>query len=149
MSVKNTFDISLNNDEGYFDISIDDDGDILTDDSFVTAILMTIYCEKRALPSEVPEASRRRGWIGNESTPGFEIGSKLWTYYQERLTVTTLEEMAAQLERDSQWFIDEGLLESVSANAVFNAAEVGVELSFRRHQSETETRYFKLWDRTN
>jgi len=149
MSLENQFDVKLDESKGYYDILIDDDGDILTDDQFNTATLMTLHCHKRALPSEMPDASRRRGWIGNESTPGFEIGSKLWLYYQERITASILEQLSSQLNVDILWFVNEGLLKSISVRPIFDPKEVGVEITFNRHQSESETRYYKLWDRTN
>ena len=76
-----------------YDLQIDSNGDILTDDFFDTSLLVSLFAEQRATPSEMPESHRRRGWIGNESTPGFEIGSKLWLYSQARVTRTLLSDI--------------------------------------------------------
>ena len=76
---------------GLYDIQLGDDGDILTEDAFDTAIIVSIFSDRRADESEALIPEMRRGWIGNESTPGIEIGSKLWLYEQARLTRTILD----------------------------------------------------------
>ena len=69
-----------------FDFSIAENGDVVQVDFFDTAIMVSLYEEKRAGPEEVALPEQRRGWIGNESTPDFERGSKIWLYSQSRLT---------------------------------------------------------------
>ena len=75
-----TTDVILNADKGYYDFEWTESGDISTDQTLDTYILMCLFEEQRATPAEVPESNRRRGWSGNESTPGFEQGSKVWLF---------------------------------------------------------------------
>ena len=79
---------------GYYDIGFTDAGDIETKESLDTAILMSILAEVRAASSEMPESHRRRGWIGNESTEGIEMGSKAWLFEQARVTGSNLSELS-------------------------------------------------------
>ena len=60
---------------GAYDIQIASNGDILTQDFFDTYILVSLFSNRRANESEVLVPELRGGWIGNESTPGFEQGS--------------------------------------------------------------------------
>lgn len=131
---------------GLYDISLTDDGDILTEEFFDTAILMSIFCEKRAAPSEVPVSHRRRGWIGNESTPGFEIGSKIWLFHQSRIDRNTLNGINSAADESLQWMIDDNIAVSVRSSAIFEDDTITLEVEIERPNSKVEKRYFDLWD---
>lgn len=144
-----TTDVVLNNDAGYMDISFTETGDISTDQTLDTAILMSIYEEMRASEGEMPMAKLRRGWIGNESTPDFEQGSKLWLFSQERLTGSVLAEIAPVVRNALQWLIDDGIAENVEVEAAaYQNGRVTVPVTLYRPGSPAETRYYELWDRT-
>ena len=131
-----------------FDFQIDTNGDILTDDFFDTAFLVSLFAEQRATASEVPESHRRRGWIGNEATPGFEIGSKLWLYEQARATRTNLAGIETAALNALQWMIDDAIAISVSATATLSDGSIALEVIIKRPSSKVEKRYFELWDNT-
>lgn len=131
-----------------FDLQIGDDGDIVTADFFDTAILMSVFCERRASPSEVPQSERRRGWIGNESTPDFEIGSKLWLYYQARVTRSILSGLESVILAGLQWMVDDGIAESIEVNAELSGGRVVVDIPTKRPSSKVERRYYALWENT-
>lgn len=130
-----------------YDFSIGPDGDILTADQLDTALLMSIFCERRAAAAEVPHPEFRRGWIGNEGT-GFEIGSKLWLYEQARLTRTTLNGIATEASTAVQWLVDDGIAvrATTEVNLVNGSPQLTVNLY--RANSEVVTTYFKLWEGT-
>lgn len=138
-------DVELTSD---YDIQIGADGDIVTKDFFDTAILMSIFCERRADASEVPESHRRRGWIGNESTPGFEIGSKLWLYEQERVTRSIFNLMAQEAFNASEWLIDDGFVISLSTNVTLNNGSVELKVQYKRSGAKVETKNYTLWENT-
>lgn len=131
-----------------FDLQIGPDGDIVTADFFDTAILMSIFCERRAGASEVPESERRRGWIGNESTPGFEIGSKLWLYYQARVTRSILSGLESVVRDGLQWMVDDGIMQSFEVAAELRGGRVIVDIPTKRPSSKVEHRYYDLWENT-
>jgi len=107
-----------------FDMQIGPDGDILTEDFFDTALLMSIFCERRAPASDVPESHRRRGWIGNEFTPDFEIGSLLWLYEQSRATLTILRGIETVILNGLQWLIDDGFAINITAIAALSNGSI-------------------------
>lgn len=136
--------------EGIYDISIDGNGDIETKDSFDTLILMSLFCEQRASESEVPEPQRRRGWIGNESTPGFEIGSKIWLFEQSRIDRNTLNgiETAADQAIENE-MINDNIADSVSSRATTTKnGTISLEVLITRPNSQVEKRFFELWENT-
>ena len=131
----------------YYDISFDENGDILTDEFFDTAILMSLFCEKRANEREVREPERRRGWIGNESTPGFEIGSKIWLYEQGRINKSTLNGIKTSAENGIQWMLDEEVLSSFEASTSLNEnTNIILEIQFFRTTSKIDNKLYVLWD---
>ena len=134
---------------GLYDMQIGSDGDILSEDSFDTAIIVSLLTDRRANESEVLEAQNRRGWIGNESTPGIEIGSKLWLFEQSRLNRTAIDGVGVVARDALQWLVDDGHAVSIiAASAVRTATGLTLEVTIERHNSEVETRFFDLWTAT-
>ena len=135
--------------EGYYDISFTESGDIDTAESLDTYILMCLFEEFRATSTEVPEANRRRGWIGNESTPGFQQGSKAWLFEQERITGTVLAELGQVVRNALQPLIDDGIAVSVQVETPFlRNGKVCVFINLGRDGSLVDRRFFELWDNT-
>ena len=144
-----TTDVVINDDKGYYDFEWTDEGDISTGETLDTAILMSIFNEARATAAEVPEAERRRGWLGNQSTEGFEQGCKAWEFEQERLTGSVLADLSVVVRNGLQWLIDENIAVSVTvgnAKIVNGAATIDVTLG--RSGSEVEKKIYTLWQNT-
>lgn len=137
------------NADGIFDISIDEEGDIETADAFDTLILMSLFCERRASSSEVLESQRRRGWIGNESTPGFEIGSKLWLFEQSRINRNTLNGITTAADEALQAeLVDDNIADSVTSSATLSNGTITLITIITRPNSKVEKRFFPLWENT-
>jgi phage gp46-like protein len=141
--------------DGTWDFQLSDDGDILTADTLDTSIIVSLFTDKRADASEVSVESMRRGWIGNESTPGFEIGSKLWLYYQARLNQRTLNGITNESQNALQWFVEDSspetgttIANAVSATAAIVDEALQLEVILERPSSRVEKRYFDLWQNT-
>ena len=146
MTAKQDVKLVLNN--GLYDMQLGADGDILTEDFFDTALLMSIFCERRANSSEVVESHRRRGWIGNESTPGFEIGSKLWLYEQARINRDTLNGIETVTRIGLQWFVDDNIAINITISTGLSNGSVVLQIDITRSGSKVDRRYFTLWDNT-
>lgn len=132
---------------GRWDITIDSTGDINTEDFFDTALLMSIFAERRASSSEVPDSRRRRGWIGNESNvDGFEIGSKVWLFEQARLNRDTLNGITTAAIDGLQWFLDRGFMVNLAIDTVLADGQVTLQIDIFRPNSKVDRRFFDLWD---
>lgn len=144
-----TIDVILNKTKGYYDFDWTADGDIPMGEQLDTYILMCIFEEVRATSAEIPQANRRRGWLGNESTPGFEQGSKTWLFEQERITGTVLAELGVIVRNGLQVMIDEGIAKSVEVETPFlQNGNVCVYINLGRDGSVVDRRFYTLWDNT-
>lgn len=128
---------------------IGSDGDFEIESLFDTALLMSIFCERRASASEVPESRHRRGWLGNEQgQDGFEIGSKIWLFKQSRLTASVLSDISKAAYNSLKWLIDDGFINDVSTEASLINGEVVLIVEIKRPGSKVEKRFFTLWNNT-
>ncbi len=134
---------------GIYDIKIGFDGDIETADSFDTYIIVALLSDKRADASEMADPARRRGWIGNEHTPGFELGSKLWLFEQSRLTGLVANAIQTEAVDALQSMVDEDLAVAVrGAEVELTADGPRLAVTIERSPSEVEKRFFSLWQNT-
>ncbi len=135
---------------GLYDISIDDDGGIEVDDFFDTAILYSIYGERRANEREVVPPNLRRGWIGNiHSRSDFENGSKLWLFEQARLNRSIMNRIADEARKALQWLVDDGLAESIDgAEVITRNGIIFLSVTIRRSNDRIDNRLFDLWENT-
>lgn len=144
-----TTDVILNDNKGYYDFDWAVSGDIDTGATLDTYVLMCLFEEKRASESEVPQSNLRRGWLGNEHTPGFEQGGKTWLFTQERMTGTSLAELGPVIRNALQPLIDDGLAKSVDVETpTIRNGRVVCYITFGRDGSLVDRRYYELWDNT-
>jgi phage gp46-like protein len=76
--------------DGYFDIDIKN-GDIQTDEDIETAVLISLFCDRRANDDEI-DVLDKRGWYGDlySIQQNDKTGSKLWLLKREKLTALTI-----------------------------------------------------------
>jgi phage gp46-like protein len=72
---------------GLFDLEIGEH-DLSGVGGLETTVATLLFTDARAASSDVGEASKRRGWVGN-ILPGGELGSLIWLSEQLRNTQTT------------------------------------------------------------
>ncbi len=134
---------------GIWDIQIGFDGDIETEDSFDTYMIVALFTDRRADESEVPQPERRRGWVGNEHTPGFEMGSKVWLYEQARLTRATMNDIQEAAVDALGSMVEEDLAVAVRGARVERTTERGtLEVEVLRSNDQVAKRYFDFWQNT-
>jgi phage gp46-like protein len=114
---------STQDSEGIFDILIDAGaGDFVTTDAEDSAIVVSLFSDRRAFPDEVADPMKRRGWIGDEvaEVTGDRHGSGLWLYEQRRLTPEVANGVRMEAVASLQWMVEQGLVTSVAADVVKN-----------------------------
>jgi phage gp46-like protein len=101
-------DIHFNNSADYYDFSFSN-GDFVLTEGLDTALLMSVYVDKRAEASEMPAPATRRGWWGNlvGDYINYQIGSKLWLLSQARKNNNTLNNAKTYAYDCLQWLIDD------------------------------------------
>lgn len=134
----------------FYDISFASDGDFATTDGLDTAIDMSLLEERRALASEVPVATRRRGWWGNQfgDKIGFEIGSKLWLFHQARLTPDVVAKMRDAANDALIWLAEDNIAIDVNSDVRVVSGTVRLEIQLTRPNSQVEFRFYDLWNNT-
>jgi phage gp46-like protein len=144
-------DLEISIDElGEFDLSLDSDGDFSTVSGYETAIQMSILCERRANADQVKKPSLRRGWLGNEdsSVSGFEIGSLIWLYYQQRLTSDVASGIEVAARDGLNWFLEDNLVEDIKVITNITKDTISLNVDFSIDNAPVETYNFVLWERT-
>lgn len=107
--------------DGIFDIDLDSTNrDAATSAGLESAILESLFSDRRAASDEVADPMKRRGWIGDlvSEVPGDTNGSGLWLYQQSRLDAETAAGVAAEARNALQWMIDDGLCTSAAVSIV-------------------------------
>jgi len=132
--------------DGIWDISLDEDGDLEKDEGFSTTIGLTLSGRRRADEGEVFIPQKREGWIGNllPAVPGYERGSKLWLYQQARLTPSLPAQLRNETRESLEWMVEDDLARNITVTGrQSDSSKVLVEISI-----DGEPLYFDLWNNT-
>lgn len=142
-------DIALDKSKGYYDMSFTG-GDFTLTDGFDTALLMSLFCERRASESEIPAPELRRGWWGNLLSDfiRFEIGSKLWLLAQARATENTLNDAINYTQQCLEWFIEDGHLDDIEVTGSLDNDAIKLNIKLMRDQDIVLSDSYDLWDLT-
>ncbi len=133
-----------------YDIGLDLDGDIVTEDAFDTSIIVSFGTDGRADISEMKDASRRRGWAGDLLLQGKEMGGKVWLWFQSRLEERETAGLSKALATTLEWMKEDGWVNVFprvhGTPTGTTTAEIAVDIT--RPSGEVERRYFDLWKNT-
>ena len=141
-------DAVLDTDKGYYDFSLNAEGQIVVDNFFDTALLYSVLGERRADGSEIPETSNRRGWIGSENAD-YENGSKLWTKNQSRVSRGLLNDLQDIALDALEWLVDDKLAIKIeNPVAIADGTSVTLDVTIRRTAAQVVQRSFILWNNT-
>lgn len=136
-------------DSSYYDISFEN-GDFKLTDGLDTAILMSLFTDKRADESEVIDQEQRRGWIGNEQNQNndYEIGSKLWLLYQARVNRDSLNRAIDYAMESLSWMQTDGILKNINVSAEFISDGIKLNIIFTRFDNSSFSKQYNLWENT-
>lgn len=112
--------------DGIYDLVIDEaSGDFATTGGLETAILCSLFSDRRAEADEVADPWKRRGWIGNllADTPADNYGSGLWLYEQRRATEDVRAALRLEVIQSLQWLVAAGLAVAIDALIAYNPAK--------------------------
>ncbi len=133
----------------YYDFTIASNGDFTLTDGIDTALLMSVFCEKRDESIEVPE--NRGGWHGNEfGETSYQIGSLLWTKYQATLDDEIADDVDGILADGMQWLIDDNVLSDVEVATIANSSENSVDsvISLFKNNNKDDVKFSNLLQST-
>lgn len=92
--------------------------DLLTDDSIMTAVIISLFTDRRALDSDVlPDGTDdRRGWWA-DSYRSRPTGSRLWLLSREKTLQSVVNRTQTYAREALDWMVPAGLLRQVSCEA--------------------------------
>lgn len=106
------------------------DGDLAGDGGLSTAIILSLFTDRRAAPDDAlpAGASDPRGWWGDLAplAPGYQLGSRLWLLGREKQTPEVLARAQWYAEEALAWLVETGAASRVSVAA--SAPRTGVLL---------------------
>lgn len=114
-------DIALvfDNETGQADVEISEN-DLLADDGLRTAVLLSLFCDRRAGEGDALfEGTDRRGWWadGIPVVAGDLWGSRLWLLDRSTNTAVTFAQAEGFALEALQWLVDDGIASAVRAAA--------------------------------
>jgi phage gp46-like protein len=130
-------------------------GDLLRDDTFYQGVLLSLFSDRRAEPSDrIPDGTNDpRGWWGDSTLSDGEarVGSRLWLLRRANATDANAN-LAAMYARESlRWMVDEGLAAKVDAEGFrlrrVNGDVLALQVSITRPDGSTlNYRFAPLWE---
>ena len=126
-----------------------DGGNIQTDDTFETSVIISLFTRRRALPDDVlPEPfSHREGWWADSypDVDGDLIGSRLWLLSRSKTTQTVVNDAAVYAQEALQWYLDDGIADSVDVEVERHAEGVLAFKPMITRTSDPSTRWERFW----
>lgn len=120
-------DIALQLDAEGGDLALES-GDLKRDDGLRTAVLLSLFTDRRASDDQ-GGAADRRGWWADDSDDRF--GSHLWLLGRAKITDETLNQAREYVFGALEWLLADGIAETVNVEAERNGAEsiaLGIEI---------------------
>lgn len=98
------------------DLSVSDD-DLLADEGLVTAVLLSLFVDRRAEPDDVLPSgdADRRGWLGDEfaAVEGDRYGSRLWLLDRAKRTPGIAREAEGYVREAVAWMLEDKVSDRV------------------------------------
>ena len=132
--------------EGFIDIAFNE-GDLKQDDSLQTALLISLFTDKRIEESERPEDEPSlRGFWGDiyADVEGDKIGSKLWLFSRSKRTVETLTYYEDYALEALKWLTEDEIADRVEVSAAYQGE--GLLLSIYTYKGTINNKYSVFWD---
>ena len=108
--------------------------DLAADDGLRTAVLVSLFTDRRAAADELPAGDTdRRGWWGDGlGQDQDEIGSKLWLLEREKQTPDVLVRAEAYAREALQWMLDDEVAVAVTVHAEWTRrGELGLRVAIQ------------------
>lgn len=122
--------------------------DIETDDGLQTAVVLSLFVDRRVDLDQIPAGANARGWWA-DTVPdtGDRIGSRLWLLAREKQTQATLNRARDYAIEALQWLIDDGVARAVDVTAeIVRDGVLGLGVEIRRaNQPVAQYRFESFW----
>jgi phage gp46-like protein len=144
--------LSYDNNNGYGDLGIAGT-DLATDDGLETAVIVSLFTDRRAPDDVVVPDGQRRGWFGDAfgADPTDQIGSLLWLLAREKRTALTLQRARDYAHEALAWLVTDGVAREVVVQAQYvgnDQMQLLVEIA-RNRRPPAQYRFDAFWGSSN
>lgn len=128
------------------DLAIND-GDLVSDNGFETAVIMSLLTDARASDDDdIPDGTDdKRGWWADAYLDR-PFGSKLWLLSRAKQLLETLVRAEYYAEQALQWLIDDGVAREVIATASYPRDGVLALLISIRRPRDIQGQWQRIWE---
>lgn len=152
-SVAGDLALGWSNATGDADVSLIDDGsDLTTDRGLMTAVLLSLFLDRRAEPDDKPpsgDARDRRGWWGDQfaDVEGDRYGSRLWLLARAKRT-NDVALLAQEYAREAlAWMIEDRVVASIDVDVETTATALLIGVGLQRPgRDPVSFRFAHAWD---
>ena len=123
-------------------------GDVETTAGADTSIINSLGTDARANESEMSEAYRRRGYIGDEVYTSFKHGSKLWLLDQSRITQTTKNDAVSYARDSLKWLVNDKIARSVTVTGRLTSEGIYIDIVVVSDSNRIESFSYNLFKNT-
>jgi phage gp46-like protein len=127
-------------------------GDIAKDEGLETAVLISLYTDRRVTVAELPPNETDQGgwWADTFEQEGDGTGSKIWLLNKSKANDQTIAQMETYAAEALQWMIDDGVARSISIEASYDENKnLLLEISVTKPTGDEPNVYSLLWDGQN
>ena len=101
------------------DWQLADDGTLATGTDLETAVLLSLFTDRTALPDdEPPNGGPIRGWWA-DTYRDYPLGSRLWLLWREKHTEVTRRRAEEYAREAVQWMVTAGIARTATASAAW------------------------------
>ncbi len=149
ISESDGIDLAFNNDKGYYDLSLDSNGDLLLTNTMETALFTSLLTNTRASSTEIKSSILRGGWLGDLFLSLTPLGSKLWLLSQAVLTGLTVSQAVNYTQIALQWLIDTEFADQVNVvGSIDDNKQLILNISIIKNGDTISESVFNLWQNT-
>lgn len=143
-------DILLEKSGQFFDFSIEN-GDFKLTKGLDTALIMSLFIDKRATQGQVSDPARRRGNLIDElnEDQDYQLGSTLWLSDQARANQETLNRDIASANDALSWLILDGIAQNIQVTGASTNGTESIDVKIQRFDDENFNQQFVLWQNTD
>jgi phage gp46-like protein len=144
-----TIDIKFKQIAGNWDIDFSN-GDIEMTNGLDTALYLSVLGEKRASPSQVTEATLRRGHFTNEfnDVVGYEVGSLLWLYIKQAANSDKNLSLAQGAVYDGlKWMIEDKIVSKIDVVATRVKGGISFDINLI-NKLQKDSKYYNVFKAT-
>lgn len=127
-------------------------GDLAADETLQTAVLLSLYTDRRAHPSDaLPDGSTDRRGCWSDAYSARPAGSRLWLIDREKELGTVLRRAREYGEESLAWIVEDGIADDVEVDAQhLRRGVLQLLVTIRRgEESVLEQQYDYVWSALN